>query len=512
MVAAWLALPVQAAEVTAGDISNGGRMVQMQGLAQTLADLETRISTSTARLFKIKECHERGQFFSKMPDGTENCKDIIPAQAADACALPWGGSMMNGAQVMAFATATVPEGYTCSAEVRTCTSGALSGSYTFRTCKVVANVLIVDDKKSGGSSGGGGNGGNGGGNSGSGGGNNGGSSGGRDGGAGGNAGSGGNGYSGGTVGEGSGYIPKLPEESRKTAETSSRSGTAQGGDFRAISVSSGREGIASARNQGTKHQERVGGTSPCPLPWGGTLEHGGKVKAYAVPSGSECESQTRECRSGVLSGSYANPDCRVLMVVPGTRIFDKPGAYTFVVPPYNTLTVHLWGGGGGGGVQQGESGWQGTGGTASSFKGMLVAGGGKAGGASPTQIAGAGGSAEGGEVNLPGNNGQGGPRNNPSMGGAGGPAPGAGGGSGGAAPQQSDGKAGSTPGGGGSGVPGELSKGGGSGGYVTRTYKAGELTVSSTVPLSVGAGGSPGRSSTYTAGAGAPGQVILTWN
>jgi FG-GAP repeat len=52
------------------------------------------------------------------------------------CNLPWGGSIGNGATATAYSTATVPFGSTCTSEVRTCTNGTLSGSYTFSSCAV----------------------------------------------------------------------------------------------------------------------------------------------------------------------------------------------------------------------------------------------------------------------------------------------------------------------------------------------------------------------------------------
>jgi hypothetical protein len=53
-------------------------------------------------------------------------------------------------------------------------------------------------------------------------------------------------------------------------------------------------------------------SSPCNLPWGGTLTHGSNVTAYqnsTVPCNSNCVSETRTCANGVLSGTYTIQNC-----------------------------------------------------------------------------------------------------------------------------------------------------------------------------------------------------------
>lgn len=52
----------------------------------------------------------------------------------------------------------------------------------------------------------------------------------------------------------------------------------------------------------------------CTAPWGSTVTHGSSVTAYqasTVPYGSTCNSQTRTCTDGTLSGSYAYDSCTV---------------------------------------------------------------------------------------------------------------------------------------------------------------------------------------------------------
>ena len=60
----------------------------------------------------------------------------------------------------------------------------------------------------------------------------------------------------------------------------------------------------------------VNACSGCSLPWGGSINHGDSVTAYAASSvacGSSCtsESETRSCNNGSLSGSYGNSSCAV---------------------------------------------------------------------------------------------------------------------------------------------------------------------------------------------------------
>ncbi|MFO0807541.1 MAG: VCBS repeat-containing protein [Gemmataceae bacterium] len=58
-------------------------------------------------------------------------------QACDSlpgCDLPWGGSIYDADSVTAYSTGSVPYGYSCSSESRTCTNGTLSGSYAFAGC------------------------------------------------------------------------------------------------------------------------------------------------------------------------------------------------------------------------------------------------------------------------------------------------------------------------------------------------------------------------------------------
>jgi len=58
----------------------------------------------------------------------------------------------------------------------------------------------------------------------------------------------------------------------------------------------------------------VSACAGCSLPWGGSIGNGASVTAYqnsSVACGSSCNSQTRTCTNGSLSGSYANSGCSV---------------------------------------------------------------------------------------------------------------------------------------------------------------------------------------------------------
>lgn len=73
----------------------------------------------------------------------------------------------------------------------------------------------------------------------------------------------------------------------------------------AVTISDGKGGVLS-RN----FEIKIVGS--CPLPWGGTLDFGNTVTAYAAPQtacGEYCVSETRICENGVLSGSYTNQNC-----------------------------------------------------------------------------------------------------------------------------------------------------------------------------------------------------------
>lgn len=66
---------------------------------------------------------------------TEACSGTA---ACAPCALPWGGSLPHGAQVLASAASSVPCGQACVSEQRSCANGVLSGSFQSQTCAVAS--------------------------------------------------------------------------------------------------------------------------------------------------------------------------------------------------------------------------------------------------------------------------------------------------------------------------------------------------------------------------------------
>lgn len=175
-------------------------------------------------------------------------------------------------------------------------------------------------------------------------------------------------------------------------------------------------------------------------------------------------------------------------VVPGTITYSTPGAYSFVVPAFNTLEVHVYGGGGSGvikgaaSVAGGASAWN------NGQPGEVRANGGQPNGDGNPGL---GGTATGGDVNTAGEAGAvgyGGANLGPQ----------------GGARQTSTHTAGNPYGGGGRGA-GTVGGGGGSG-YARKTFAIGALTVGASVPLLVGAGGSVDTRS------GADGAVVISWS
>ena len=65
------------------------------------------------------------------------------------CNLPWGGTLPSGNSVDAYATNSVACGQTCAKEVRTCTSGALNGSYQYQSCSANCSYSWIQGSWSG---------------------------------------------------------------------------------------------------------------------------------------------------------------------------------------------------------------------------------------------------------------------------------------------------------------------------------------------------------------------------
>ncbi len=66
-------------------------------------------------------------------DGTCQSGQCV-ANAPTSCALPWGGTLMNGQSTVAYEEPSVPCGQSCVSEVRICNAGQLSGSFAYSSC------------------------------------------------------------------------------------------------------------------------------------------------------------------------------------------------------------------------------------------------------------------------------------------------------------------------------------------------------------------------------------------
>jgi hypothetical protein len=200
-----------------------------------------------------------------------------------------------------------------------------------------------------------------------------------------------------------------------------------------------------------------------------------------------------------------------ITVTPGSQTFTASGTWTF--QNYNSLVVKCWGPGGGGGAES-TDGSNGSG--ATTFSGLTANAGAKGLSWSNSATGGAGGTASGGTTNTTGNAGE--TALGQTYGGAGGANPAAGSGAGGARKTSVGvGNAGSSPGGAGGAAAVAAGKGssvggggGGAGGYVQKTYVAGDITANVTVTIGTGgAGGNDGGSK--IGGAGARGECQLSW-
>jgi len=161
-------------------------------------------------------------------------------------------------------------------------------------------------------------------------------------------------------------------------------------------------------------------------------------------------------------------------VVPATYYFTPVGYNYFKIPPYNTLTLNIWGAGAGGGTS--GAGENGTNGVSSLFYDGITtptAGGGSG--------FGSGGTATGGNTNLSGGS------SGENL--EGGSSPYGGGTSGGHGNYPGGGGAGGSGGGGGPGGPGNYPLGGGGGAFCQRIYLPGNLTIGTTYTLYVGSAG-----------------------
>ncbi len=98
--------------------------------ASTTAYASSSVACGDTCDAEVRVCH----------DGTLSGSDSAESCSAGACscALPWGGTLDDGASTTAYASSSVACGGTCASEERVCTHGTLSGSDASQTCSVAA--------------------------------------------------------------------------------------------------------------------------------------------------------------------------------------------------------------------------------------------------------------------------------------------------------------------------------------------------------------------------------------
>lgn len=166
----------------------------------------------------------------------------------DSCSIPWGGSITHGGSISAFSVSSVPCGSSCPSEVRTCSFGVLSGSYSVQSCTAAACSNCTAP-----------------------------------------------------------WGATVPHNSSTTAfaAASVGCGSSCASETRSCwnGALSGSYGSASCS---------AAPCASCGLPWGGAIGHGGSVYAYNTwdaGCGGTCYGETRSCYDGTLSGSYGAASC-----------------------------------------------------------------------------------------------------------------------------------------------------------------------------------------------------------
>lgn len=157
-----------------------------------------------------------------------------------------GLTVANGASVTAYQTSTVPFGQSCSSQSRLCTNGTLSGNYAFPSCSSGGAASCN--------------------------------------------------FNGVTVSHGQTVV----------AYASSSVGFGQACAAQNRSCNNGTLSGTYAYSSCS-----VGTATACYFN-GQSISHGGSVYAYAaasVPYGQQCQGQTRNCNNGTLGGSYSYPTC-----------------------------------------------------------------------------------------------------------------------------------------------------------------------------------------------------------
>lgn len=90
------------------------------------------LTTSCSALVTVNYC---------VAGGTASC--IVAPSSGTNCSLPWWWTLLDGGSTLAYQTSTVPNGSSCTSQIRTCTAWVLSGSYTYNNCTVLPPYCII---------------------------------------------------------------------------------------------------------------------------------------------------------------------------------------------------------------------------------------------------------------------------------------------------------------------------------------------------------------------------------
>jgi type IV pilus modification protein PilV len=202
------------------------------------------------------------------------------------CTAPWGAAVTNGNSVTAYDTASVPYGFVCSSHTRTCTNGILSGSGNYGGCTTQSTRDISVSTT--------------------------------------------------TTGTGSVSGVSVSGLDATCVGMTCTVDNAWTGSLTATGTCSGSPATVSASvvvaspTATTANIIFPACAGPaCTTPWSSSVASGGSVAAYlasSVLSPSTCSSETRYCNDGVLSGTYTNQSCTVIPTYSVTAVPANNGS------------------------------------------------------------------------------------------------------------------------------------------------------------------------------------------
>jgi hypothetical protein len=175
------------------------------------------------------------------------------AASCSNCSLPWGGTLAHNSSVTAFSTASVPCGSSCTSQSRTCNNGTLSGSYSNQSCSAASCAACTLPW-------------------------------------------------GGTIAHGASVTAYNASSVPCGNSCSGQTRTCNNGNLSGSYTNAACSVAACPAN-------------PCTLPWGDTIDDGQSVTAYEScfiawwEINRDCQSETRTCNNGNLSGSYGCDSC-----------------------------------------------------------------------------------------------------------------------------------------------------------------------------------------------------------